>query len=67
MKDTITVKLGHHDVANDQVIRRHHALADGGRRAQDTVVFQADADVTVVGRNPPLLKDKLPDLDDILS
>ena len=52
-------------IADDQVVCAHHPLANRGRSAKDPAIVHADADVPVVSRNPALVEDQSPDLDDV--
>ena len=54
-------------IDDDQVVHAERALADAGGRGQDALGIQAQADISVVGGYPALLKDQLADLDNVLA
>ena len=54
-------------VDDDEVIGRHHPLADIGRRAEIAVLAQFDAEVAVVGGDPTLLVHEPADFADLLA
>ena len=54
-------------VANDQVVRLHHALADAGGSAEHAILADAVRDVAVVGRDPILGPQVAADFHDVLA
>src|SRR5579871_6600886 len=54
------------NVADDQVVHRHHAFADAGACAENPAIIQPDADIPVVGRYPTFLVNQLPDINNVL-
>ena len=53
-------------VANDQIVRGHHAFADGRAGAQNSISVQSHADISIVGRDPALLIHQFSDVNDVL-
>jgi hypothetical protein len=52
-------------IANDQVVRVHHALADARGRTQQTVLVKPNRDIPVVGGHPAFLIHQPSNFDDI--
>jgi hypothetical protein len=54
-------------VDDNQVVGRHHAFADVGRRAENAILIEPHRDVAIVRRHPALLVNKLADADDVVA
>ena len=54
-------------IADDDIVRRHHALAYARGRRQNPFFVQTNGDVAVVGRDPAFVEHQPSDLDDVVA